>query len=127
MVLTSNLMVLSDRSGRMNPHPHRSRMMWRSSARSAFWLTEKLGLTSQPNRCRRLGWNDTQKQPSPSTNPEMYDARSIDKHQGRRLMEPFGSIQGFSPPESLRGSSRDDLTLGITRDAPASVRRAPPI
>jgi len=69
--LTSNFKVLSDRSGRMNPHCQRSRILGRSWARSAFWLTEKLGLTSQPRRCRRLGWNETQKHPSPSTNPEM--------------------------------------------------------
>ena len=35
---------------------------------------------------------------------------------------------GVSFPESLRGSSIDDLTLGITRDNPASiVVRASPI
>ena len=34
-------------------------------------------------------------------------------------MKSCDSIQGVSTLESLRGSSYDDLTLGITRDAPA--------
>src|ERR1051325_75348 len=64
---TSNLRVLSDRSGRIDPQSPAFISTRRSSARSAFGLTEKLGRTSHPNRCLRLGWNETQKQPSPST------------------------------------------------------------
>jgi len=42
------------------------------------WLTERLGLTSQPTRRVRRGAIETVKQPSPSTNPEMYDGRSVE-------------------------------------------------
>src|SRR5712692_3415888 len=48
-----------------------------TSPRSAFWLTEKLGLTSHPTRSFLRGENETVKQPSPSTYPEMYEEMSI--------------------------------------------------
>jgi hypothetical protein len=58
----------------------------------------------------------------------MYELRSIDKDQGRRLMESNDSIQGLSTLESLRGFRiASDLTLGITRDIPADIVWAPPI
>ncbi len=43
---------------------------------------------------------------------------SVGNCQGRRLMAPCTRWHhpGVSPPESLRGSPGDDLTLGITRD-----------
>ena len=47
---------------------------------------------------------------------------AYDKDQGRRVMEPGGSIQGRSTPESLRGLCRHSLTLGITRGTPARRR-----
>src|SRR6266516_788969 len=74
---TSYLSVLSLRSGRSPPHPKYSRMAARTSARSAFWLTEKLGLTSHPVRNFMRGENETVKQPSPSTYPDMYEEMSI--------------------------------------------------
>ena len=57
------------------------------------------GRTSHPSRCRWLGWNETQKQPSPSTNPEMYEAISIVKDQGRRFMLPIepGASRDLNP------------------------------
>ena len=97
MFLTSNLRVLSDRSGRMKPHCHSSWIRERRSARSAFWLTEKLGRTSQPNRCRRLGWNETQKHPSPSTNPDMYAERFIGKGSGPACYGALSPHPGISP------------------------------
>src|SRR2546427_11755463 len=63
---TSYLSVLSEWSGRIVPHPNVSRNNPRISARSRFWLTEKLGRTSQPKACRALRLNVTQKHPSPS-------------------------------------------------------------
>src|SRR3990170_1528573 len=74
---TSNLSVLSDRSGRIVPHP---KDWWNNSricARSRFWLTEKLGRMSQPRACRLLRLNVMQKHPSPSAYPERYDPRSM--------------------------------------------------
>lgn len=45
-----------------------------------------------------------------------------DKDQGRRVMHLGECIQGFSHPESLRGTPNIDvLTLGITLDTPARV------
>ena len=47
-----------------------------TSARSPFWLTDRLGLTSHPaDSVGRAEW-ETVKHPSPSTYPEMYDPRS---------------------------------------------------
>src|ERR1043165_8410258 len=71
-LVASNLMVLSDLSGRSDPHP---RVRWNSSstsARSPFWLTEKLGRISQPNLWRLLRLKLTQKHPSPSAYPDRY-------------------------------------------------------
>src|SRR3989344_3315740 len=72
---TSYLRVLSDLSGRMEPHPKCSFILTSACARSAFWLTEKLGRRSQPNLWRLLLLNVMQKQPSPSTNPDKYDSQ----------------------------------------------------
>jgi hypothetical protein len=58
--------VLSLRSGRMLPHPKWSCNAWSTSARSRFWLTEKLGLTSQPTASVARGAIEMEKQPSPS-------------------------------------------------------------
>jgi hypothetical protein len=41
---------------------------------------------------------------------------------GPAFYETFRFHPGISTPESLRGSSADDLTLGITHDAPARHR-----
>src|SRR5215211_5538382 len=51
-------------------------MRRRTSARSPFWLTERLGLTSQPTTSLARGEIETVKQPSPSTYPEMYAERN---------------------------------------------------
>src|SRR4030095_14288643 len=47
-----------------------------TSARSPFWLTDRLGLTSHPANKVGRGEIETVKHPSPSTYPEMYDPRS---------------------------------------------------
>jgi hypothetical protein len=53
----------------MLPHPKYCRISTSTSLRSAFWLTEKLGRTSQPISKVLRGEKETVKQPSPSTNP----------------------------------------------------------
>ena len=84
----SNFRVLSDRSGRMLPHQNRSRNICSTSARSPFWLTEKLGRISHPNLCRALRLNDTQKHPSPSAYPVRYNPISTlpPRKRSRRVM-----------------------------------------
>src|ERR1041385_3294113 len=72
----SHLSVKSLRSGRKLPHPKYSWIARSTSLRSPFWLTDKLGLTSQPTRRVGRGEIETVKHPSPSTYPEMYDGRS---------------------------------------------------
>lgn len=57
----------------------------------------------------------------------VYESRDVRgevhrKDQGRRVMEPGGSIQGRSTPESLRGLEGSSLTLGITCGTPARCR-----
>jgi hypothetical protein len=60
----------------MDPQPKYSWISSSTSLRSPFWLTEMLGLTSQPTTSVGRGEIDTEKHPSPSTYPEMYDGRS---------------------------------------------------
>jgi hypothetical protein len=60
----SHFSVLSLRSGRMLPHPNSLAMRRRTSARSPFWLTDRLGLTSQPVASLARGEIETVKQPS---------------------------------------------------------------
>src|SRR4051794_21038603 len=72
----SHLSVRSLRSGRRLPHPKYSWIARSTSLRSPFWLTDTLGLTSQPTRRVGRGEIETVKHPSPSTYPEMYDGRS---------------------------------------------------
>jgi hypothetical protein len=87
-----------------------------TSLRSPFWLTDKLGLTSQ--RIRRVGRGEieTVKHPSPSTYPEMYDGRFVSSCREpaycsvRRFVttgsyEPGATVSGASPrrDQSLRG------------------------
>ncbi len=67
MSRTSYFAVWSLRSGRIVPHPKYSSISLSTSPRSAFWLTEKLGLTSHPPRILVRREKDTVKHPSPST------------------------------------------------------------
>jgi hypothetical protein len=78
----SHFKVLSLRSGRMLPHPKCSCSTCRTSARSPFWLTEKLGLTSHPTSSVARGAIETVKHPSPSAYPEMYAERNSRLRQG---------------------------------------------
>jgi len=75
-LLTSHFSVRSLRSGRNVPQPKYRWMFSSTSLRSPFWLTDRLGLTSQPTTIVG-GEIETVKHPSPSTYPEMYDGRSI--------------------------------------------------
>jgi hypothetical protein len=68
----SDFRVRSERSGLIQPQPSVPRRRYRTSARSWFWLTEKLGRISQPNAWWLLRLKVTQKQPSPSTYPVRY-------------------------------------------------------
>jgi hypothetical protein len=89
----SHLTVRSLRSGRMLPHPKKACTAWSTSARSPFWLTEKLGLTSQPTSSVARGAMEMVKQPSPSTYPEMYAERN-----SRLCVEPASDrTHRFSP------------------------------
>src|SRR5689334_9118366 len=78
----SHLRVRSLRSGRMLPHPKYDSIARSTSARSPFWLTERLGLTSQPTSSFARGEMETVKHPSPSTYPEMYAERNSRLCQG---------------------------------------------
>ncbi len=71
--LVSHLIVLSLLSGRIDPHPKYSDTRSITWPRSAFWLTDTLGRTSHPTRIPGRGLIDTEKHPSPSKQPEMYD------------------------------------------------------
>src|SRR5438874_2572607 len=72
----SHFSVRSLRSGLRVPHPKCCCNANRTSERSPFWLTDRLGLTSQPTNSVGRGENETVKHPSPSTYPERYDGRS---------------------------------------------------
>src|SRR5258707_15391329 len=72
----SHLIVRSLRSGRSRPQPKYCCISNRTSERSPFWLTDRLGRTSQPTTSVGLGEIETVKHPSPSTYPEMYEGRS---------------------------------------------------
>jgi hypothetical protein len=74
---TSHFSVLSLRSGRRLPQPKYSLRHRSTSARSPFWLTDRLGLTSHPTDSVGLGEVETVKHPSPSTYPERYEGTSI--------------------------------------------------
>src|SRR6266542_1618820 len=92
---TSHFSVLSLRSGQMVPHPKYRYISIRTSLRSPFWLTEMLGLTSNPTTSVSLGAIETVKHPSPSTYPEMYDGRST-----RSSREPASCPDiGFATPQ----------------------------
>jgi hypothetical protein len=65
----SHFTVRSLRSGRMRPHPKYCWMSSRTSARSPFWLTDRLGLTSHPANKVARGEIETVKHPSPSDVP----------------------------------------------------------
>src|SRR5919198_5370877 len=78
---TSHLRVRSLRSGRRVPQPKCRWINSSTSLRSPFWLTDRLGLTSQPTTRVGRGEIETVKHPSPSTYPEMYDPRSMSPHQ----------------------------------------------
>ena len=69
---TSYLSVLSEKSRLMNPHLKVLFIKKRVCALSSFWLTEKLGLVSQPTRNLSRFENEILKQPSPSIYPEIY-------------------------------------------------------
>src|SRR4029450_10888063 len=74
-----------------------------TSARSPFWLTEKLGRTSHPTLSVARGAMETVKHPSPSTYPEMYAERN-----SRLLQGPASDrTHRFSPP---RRTTEHDLT-----------------
>ena len=74
---TSHFSVLSLRSGRKGAAAEvLAGSASSTSLRSPFWLTDKLGRTSQPTRRVGRGEIETVKHPSPSTYPEMYDGRS---------------------------------------------------
>src|SRR3979490_2426236 len=89
-----------------------------TSARSAFWLTEELGLTSHPIRSFLRGEKETVKQPSPSTYPDIYEEMSISPAgvlaASTRLMSyinVFSMATLGIKPQSIRGQflSRNDF------------------
>ena len=89
-----------------------------TSARSAFWLTEKLDLTSHPIRSFLRGENETVKQPSPSTYPEIYEEMSTQSCRRVGCIDTLMSyITVFSIatlgtlPQSIRGQflTRNDF------------------
>src|SRR5918999_5180139 len=126
--------VLSLRSGRMLPHPKYACNARSTSARSPFWLTERLGLTSHPASSFARGEIETVKQPSPSTYPEMYaerNSRLLNRgpasDRTRRLSPPKRTTELRShvqkDDQSLRGQSRncDDFPRDYPLAATASL------
>ena len=128
----SHLTVRSLRSGRTVPQPKYSWMSSSTSLRSPFWLTDRLGLTSQPTHSVGRGEMETVKHPSPSTYPEMYDGRSVPRasrepaycsSRGFAMCRPYGRpVTGTEAPprrvKSLRGHAsrvRQRTSHGITR------------
>src|SRR5215470_16728757 len=75
----SHFNVRSLRSGLSVPQPKYRWIASSTSLRSPFWLTDRLGLTSQPTLRVGRGEIETVKHPSPSTYPEMYDGRSTER------------------------------------------------
>ena len=73
----SHFTVRSLRSGRSWPHPKYCWISSSTSERSPFWLTDRLGLTSQPTLSVGLGEIETVKHPSTIDVPEMYEGRSM--------------------------------------------------
>ena len=113
-----------------------------TSLRSPFWLTERLGRTSQPTRSVGRGEIETVKHPSPSTYPEMYDGRSVRccsespriapsvdlprpdrKNRVRQCPEPLP--EGISRYGVIPRISRQRTSHGIARRLPAPVRVSP--
>src|SRR6266536_475764 len=73
-------------------------MSSKTSARSPFWLTDRLGLTSQPTNSFGRGEIETVKHPSPSMYPKMSDPRSTSPHQ-----EPASCpSHRFAIPQTVR-------------------------
>src|SRR6476646_10976567 len=133
-LLTSHFSVLSLRSGRRVPQPKYSWIARSTSLRSPFWLTDRLGLTSQPTRSVGRGEIETVKHPSPSTYPEMYDGRSTIPCcrepaccAVRRFatVRPYGrgvTVKDASPrgDQSLRGHTSEEA-VDFPRHYPPSV------
>src|SRR6266480_6551575 len=106
-----------------------------TSARSPFWLTEKLGLTSHPTASEARGEIETVKHPSPSTYPEMYAERNSRLLQGpasdrtHRLSPALRTAEhdltSKKDDQSLRGQSQncDDFPRDYPFAATASLTR----
>src|ERR1700738_1744333 len=107
-----------------------------TSARSAFWLTEKLGRTSHPIRSFLRGEKETGKQPSPSTYPDMYEEMST---QSCRRVGCIDTLMSYITVFSIATlgikasvdtgsiSQRETTSLGTTLAQPHAAVRAPPI
>src|SRR3989338_7734257 len=108
MQRVSYFRVLSDQSGRILPHPKRCLNNSNTSARSPFWLIEKLGRISHPNLCRALLLKDTQKHPSPSAYPVRYAPTSTlpPRKRPRRVMSAvnYPNVAIISPCVLRQGS-----------------------
>lgn len=74
---TSYLRVLSFISLLMNPHPNFFCIRNKTSARSWFCPTQKLGFVSHPIKNLSRLEKDTEKHPSPSEKPEIYSFTSL--------------------------------------------------
>src|SRR5437016_2212082 len=87
-----------------------------TSSRSPFWLTERLGRTSQPTRRVGRGEIETVKHPSPSTYPEMYDGRCVEQsHRG----PAYCSVHRFA---TTRSYDRDVTASGASPFRVQSLR-----
>ena len=102
--------------------------------RSAFWLTEKLGLTSHPPRIFLRGEKEIVKHPSPSTYPEMYEATFMGTPTGVWVSRRLAMIRcaialSTYVLQSIRGQSHSHemTSLDITLAQPHAAVRASPI
>src|ERR1700704_4455525 len=110
-----------------------------TSARSAFWLTEKLGRTSHPIRSFLRGEKETVKQPSPSTYPDIYEEMSISPAgvlaASTRLMSyinVFSMATLGIKPQSIRGQFLSEKRLPSVppsrdRTSPFGLHRYKPV
>src|SRR5262249_16627976 len=92
-----------------------------TSLRSPFWLTDTLGLTSQPTRRVGRGEIETVKHPSPSTYPEMYEGRSISscREPAYCAVHRFATSESYESGVTASGASprRDQSLQGHTAEA----------
>src|SRR5438477_12204289 len=87
-----------------------------------FWLTEKLGRISQPNRWRDERLKDTQKHPSPSAYPERYAPKYGSSccagRRCRRVVALIDSSRSLETGDATARTRRSEQSLRGHKDFP---------